>query len=127
MKHYEGRRDKDGTPRVYVVEDNTVGPLPPRLDLANKSPTGLNWGYAGSGPAQLALAIVADATGDDDRALRLYQAFKARFVQNLDAASPWQISRETVLLMLAAIERDGPRTRLQRSFGRKVDPLTPRR
>ena len=26
-------------------------PLPPRLDLANKSPSGFEWGYGGSGPA----------------------------------------------------------------------------
>jgi hypothetical protein len=32
----------------------------PRLDLFNHSPTGLEWGYGGSGPAQTALAILAD-------------------------------------------------------------------
>ncbi len=35
-------------------------PLGPRLDLANHSPDGFSWGYGGSGPAQLALAILAD-------------------------------------------------------------------
>ena len=55
-------------------------PLDPRLDLANKSPTGFAWGYSGSGPAQLALAILADHTGDDEQALDLYQDFKRAFI-----------------------------------------------
>ncbi len=54
--------------------------LDPRLDLANKSPSGFAWGYNGSGPAQLALAILADHLGDDDTALRLYQNFKSAFI-----------------------------------------------
>ncbi len=37
--------------------------LPKMLELRNHSPTGFNWGYAGSGPCQLALAILADHFG----------------------------------------------------------------
>lgn len=51
-----------------------------RLDLVNHSPTGFEFGYGGSGPAQSALAILADFLEDDDRALRWYQAFKSRFI-----------------------------------------------
>ena len=40
------------------------------------SPTGFEWGYVGSGPAQLSLALLADALGDDERAQDLYQQFK---------------------------------------------------
>ncbi len=43
--------------------------LPPRHDLRNHSPDGLKWGYAGSGPAQLALAVLPDALGSDRHAL----------------------------------------------------------
>ncbi len=39
-----------------------------RLGLHNHSPDGFDWGYQGSGPAQLTLALVADALGDDARA-----------------------------------------------------------
>jgi len=42
----------------------------------NHSPTGFEWGYGGSGPAQLALALILDATGDRNLALRAYQWFK---------------------------------------------------
>ena len=65
MKQYEGRRTGRG---VEVTVDGV--PLNPRLDLRNHSPTGLEWGYCGSGPAQLALAILADHTGDPQRALK---------------------------------------------------------
>ena len=47
------------------------------------SPTGFEWGYGGSGPAQLALAILADFLGDDRLALELYQAFKWEVIGKL--------------------------------------------
>ena len=51
MKRYAGRR------QGYVVNVTVDGRrLNPRLDLWNHSPTGFEWGYSGSGPAQLALA-----------------------------------------------------------------------
>ncbi len=50
--------------------------LPARLDLWNHSPLGFEWGYAGSGPAQLALALLADCTGDEGLAVRRHQDFK---------------------------------------------------
>lgn len=65
--------------------------LDPRLDLRNHSPTGLEWGYHGSGPAQLALAMLC-AARDDDTALRLYQQFKAEVIANIDCAAPWSMS-----------------------------------
>lgn len=56
--------------------------LPPRNDLMNHSPDGFNWGYGGSGPAQLALAILAIELGDQD-ALRYYQEFKHSLIANI--------------------------------------------
>ena len=56
MRVYEGLVDEGSDPLVLVNGEK----LPSRLDLANHSPDGLNWGYSGSGPAQLALAILAD-------------------------------------------------------------------
>lgn len=46
-------------------------------ELFNHSPSGGNWGYAGSGPAQLALALLVAFTNDHAFALRYHQAFKA--------------------------------------------------
>jgi len=124
QKFYEGRRTADGTTEVMVVDGALRVPLPPRLDLENKSPTGFNWGYGGSGPAQLALAMIADATGSDQKARAHMQEFKRRFVAHLDPAAPWSISREAVKLMVGAIERDrgNPRRPMRVDVRRRVLP-----
>jgi hypothetical protein len=70
---------------------SSVAPLAPRLDLMNHSPSGFAWGYGGSGPAQLALAMLADALGDDARALALHQAFKSEVVAGLAKDRPWDM------------------------------------
>jgi hypothetical protein len=63
---------------IVEVQEDALPPWPldPRLDLWNHSPTGFEWGYCGSGPAQLALAILADFLGDDASAVALHQEFK---------------------------------------------------
>ena len=83
---YEGKRSHEGA--LVLRREGELPPtaLPWRLDLVNHSPTGLEWGYGGSGPAQLALALLADALQDDEAALRLYQTFKWEVVASL----PWQ-------------------------------------
>jgi hypothetical protein len=58
-------------------------PLNPRLDLRNHSPNGFEWGYCGSGPAQLALAILADHLANDEQALDFYQRFKWAVIAEL--------------------------------------------
>lgn len=45
----------------------------------NHSPDGFNWGYGGSGPSQLALAITLELTGKPTG----YQQFKWDFIANL--------------------------------------------
>lgn len=82
MSIYKGVR----TPQGCVVTVDSE-PLDPRLDLYNHSPTGFEWGYGGSGPAQLALAILAHHYRDkktlppgDKVALSLYQRFKREAV-----------------------------------------------
>lgn len=100
MIHYEGKRTPEGC-EVTRVEDGEEAALPPRLDLWNHSPAGFNWGYGGSGPAQLSLALLADALGDDERASRLHQDFKWEVVSRLPRAE-WQLLPEDVQ---AAAER----------------------
>lgn len=53
--------------------------LPLRTDIVNHSPDGFEWGYGGSGPLQLAVAILADAS-DPLTARTFYRAFHARFI-----------------------------------------------
>lgn len=45
----------------------------------NHSPDGFNWGYAGSGPAQLALAVMLKLTGKSDG----YQDFKFKVIAGI--------------------------------------------
>lgn len=75
--------------------------LDPRHDLSNHSPTGFAWGYYGSGPAQLALAILADASDDDAVALKHYQAFKSERISALPKGE-WKITFNDVRAWLAA-------------------------
>ncbi len=78
MKHYSGRRE--GHAVIVTVDGRRLNP---RFDLWNHSPTGFEWGYAGSGPAQLALALLADHCANDERALNFYQRFKWAVVAEL--------------------------------------------
>lgn len=88
MKTYIGFPNLDDDNVIVRVGSSAITqrdhPLRLRLDLANHSPTGFAWGYGGSGPAQLALAMLADHFGDDRKALRLYQRFKDAYLARLD-------------------------------------------
>ena len=81
MKSYEGERTLRG---VKVTVDGA--PLPPRLDLHCFSRTGFEWTYAGPGPRQLALALLADHLGNDANAMALSEAFMRHVVVYLDNA-----------------------------------------
>ena len=48
------------TTLVVTVDERPLNPEPSQ-ELWNHSPDGFNWGYGGSGPAQLALALLLDA------------------------------------------------------------------
>lgn len=106
-KKYEGRREGHAT--TVTVNGR---PLNPRLDLWNHSPTGFEWGYGGSGPAQLALALLADHLSDDEQAVRLHQEFKFRVVAKLPHGG-WTLSSEQVRNALVALKAPSlPRTAL---------------
>ena len=90
QKTYRGRRYPDYSVGVLVdvrtpLLKITYG-LPKRHDLRDHSDD-FEWGYAGSGPSQLALAILADFLDDDCRALRLYRQFKEDYVKRWPRSS----------------------------------------
>lgn len=62
--------------------------------IRNHSPDGFEWGYEGSGPAQLALAILLDATDDREIAEDNYQDFKRQFVANF--GDEWEIDEDEI-------------------------------
>lgn len=104
--YYEGRRVRGGV-AVSRHErpdasnsgardlSDSVAELPLRLDLADHSPAGFEWGYGGSGPAQLALALLADALDDEYKALTLYQAYKQEVIAHLPQKE-WQLTEQEV-------------------------------
>ena len=92
---YEGKRTEKEC-AVVKREDAEVLPLLPRLDLWDHSPTGFEWNYGGSGPAQLALALLADVLGDDEQALELHQPFKWEVISRLPVEG-WQLRAEDVI------------------------------
>lgn len=61
---------------ALVLVDGKELPLGPSLKVRTHSPTGFQWGYAGSGPAQLALALLLAAGIETQDAEDLYQTFK---------------------------------------------------
>lgn len=90
---------------LVVTSDHACRPLRPRLDIENHSPTGFSWGYEGSGPAQLALAILADALKDDALAARLHQPFKRLVVSRWPQGGMWNIEADEVKRIVGEIAK----------------------
>lgn len=84
------------------------------------APGGVSWGYAGSGPADLALSILVDALeaaghdhGADTDALawRYHQRFKTDHVATWPAGGPWVLTETQVMdWLLEAVEARAERT-----------------
>lgn len=130
MKTYQGVRDEQG---CHVTVDGA--PLHKWLELWNHSPTGFEWSYLGSGPAQLGLAILADhfdlasqsCTCRDlqntkkkyehlhdlecplgqvrERVIKNYQRFKAQVISRLPEKS-WQLTSGDVRIALLELEQE---------------------
>ena len=98
MKVYEGGRSLDGA--VVTVDGKR---LAPRFDLKKLSPAGFEWTYEGAGPAQLALALLADHLGDDAKALALYEPFMRAVVADLDNA--WRLTSTDIGQALLTLGR----------------------
>lgn len=107
MKVYEGTRSNDVVV-VTVLKIDGAGhtvdrkPLDLRLDLMNHSQTGFEWGYGGSGPSQLALALCADVVGDH-RARAVYQHFKWQHVCKWPMAG-WRMTASQIEHDVALLE-----------------------
>lgn len=126
MKTYRGQLEDTGGGNVIVQNGDEVYPLPLRLDLKNHSPTGFSWGYWGSGPSQLALALLVDHFGDDKKAIEFYQEFKRRVIGRLPKNESWEMRSIDIARDLAAMENGGipiDRRTLRRRHKEPVDRL----
>lgn len=90
MKTYEGTRNASSAGVHFKGL-----PPDPRYDLRKRSPARVEWGHDGSGPAQLALALLADHFSDDARALQLAPAFKWALVAKLPR-SGWTLTSDEI-------------------------------
>lgn len=94
---------------VTVREDGTTRPLDPRTDLTKTEPRPFTWGANPSGAAQLSLALLADALGDDEAAKKYHQKFLDRVITNLP--NRWTITRTRILAYVELIKYDNRRVR----------------
>jgi hypothetical protein len=105
----------------------------PSLAVWNHSPDGFAWGYMGSGPAQLALALLLDAVSAA-AAKRWYQRFKVEVVASWPQGEGWTITRSAVrewwvravgLDELVAMEHNRVETAIILEAAIDLDPLLP--
>jgi hypothetical protein len=97
MKMYQGKRTIDG---LVVTVDGK--PLPEHYEVKRFTTFGFEWTYEGDSPRQLALAILVDHLGDNDRAVRLSEPFMKQIVANLD--NDWQLTGAEVDAAIRAAE-----------------------
>ena len=97
-----GPTDKGGPILVVDKQADSTVELNARTDLVNHSPTGFGWGYNGSGPAQTALALLADVSGDDELALKHYMRFKDQIIQHQQGS--WSLHSSYILGWLEGSE-----------------------
>lgn len=121
---YEGVRisaDSHGgtRPERAVVERvNAKGERSPLTHYAHHSPDGFEWGYGGSGPSDLALALLADALGPEPdtvriwkgaqvgrRAWHLHQPFRDAYVAGFGES--WRMTNIEIREWAAAYEKQG--------------------
>jgi hypothetical protein len=114
--YYQGIRRTLGE-TIVTKEPHGVA-LPPCFDIHNHSPTGFEWGYGGSGPAQLSLAITFDVLGGNDpqltegereaiteRTRHVYQKVKAVWTRYI-AVDEWVVTRSALVAIIAQLERE---------------------
>lgn len=104
-KVFHGIRTQEGA-RVWVQTRAAMFPLSPRNDVQNHS-DGFEWGYGGSGPAQLALAICLELLEGEPGGLALarrwHQDVKWRFIGTL-GADVWQLEGKAVVDYVEELE-----------------------
>ena len=83
MKIFRGRKSVVGCIVELADEGYTTQlSLEKSLQIVDHAPDGFQWGYMGSGPAQLSAAILNEVTGDPEITREYYQLFKFDYVSN---------------------------------------------
>ena len=111
MKTYTGYRilDTRGNSVRAVVVVHEGDPEPRSLDLRHdlrRHSEEFNWGYGGSGPAQLALALAADVLGNDEQAQDIYQRLKFKLIGRLPHDG-WSLTEDQLRQTILEIQQHG--------------------
>jgi hypothetical protein len=94
---FEGRRTIDGL--VVTVDGRR---LDEHYGVKRFTTWGFEWTYEGDSPQQLALALLVEHLGDNERAIRLSEAFMRKVVANLD--NDWVLTGAEIDTAIAEIE-----------------------
>ena len=97
MKVYRGGNEGGhaASPHLVTIEDG--GELHMLAHRVRHSPTGLSWGYAGSGPADLARSLLWDVLGYEPSP-SLYQEFKFDVVAKWPQSGSWTMSQREIAM-----------------------------
>lgn len=110
MIRFKGRRvpieEADNNIVIFSTDNKIWANVPLYLDEVNHSPTGFEWGYRGSGPAQLSYAILRifctfflkDPAQDIPR--HYYMRFKDEVIGAIKTEE-WEIDGEFILNWLS--------------------------
>jgi len=95
---------------LVFVDKRKLSPVPSQK-IHNHSPDGFNWGYGGSGPAQLALGILLDYYGKASEKWKLYQQFKWRVIATLPQEENWTLTGGEIDVIMAELTDEHPEHR----------------
>ena len=95
-------RGRSDTGQVWM-DDRELSPEHSQA-VVNHSPTGFSWGYGGSGPAQLALALLLEFA-TKEMALLWYQDVKWQIIARLPQADFMLDSQEIVDFIVSETSR----------------------
>lgn len=114
IRIYRGTRDV--TKRLHVITVRSGGDWLPLHHYIHHSPDGFECGYLGSGPADLALALCADAIGAEDQTVQIFrgrvglrawsahQHVKQALVARLPRDASWELTHAQVMEAIEAWE-----------------------
>jgi Family of unknown function (DUF6166) len=106
---YEGYLDKEGG---HLVDKNNVPfDVGPSLEVRMHSPTGFAWGFEGSGPAQLSLAILLEELVPLGFSVigvcAYYQDYKREVIARLAPDKAWRLTSADVVKWFMAKIQNG--------------------
>ena len=85
-----------GVDHTVYLDDHVLDPSRSQQTY-NHSPNGFSWGYGGSGPAQLALALLLEAGASELEARKTYQEFKLEVIANMPDQTKFSMPGKQVI------------------------------